>query len=202
MESGFLFLDEALPGIRWDAKYATWDNFTGRPVAGYDVNRVAVSRELADGLRRMRDRAADHGFGLLVWDAFRPQRAVDDLVRWSAAPEDGRTKAVFYPNIARADMLADGYVAARSGHTRGSAVDLTLYRLDSGELVAMGGGHDLMDARSHHDAAGIPTQAARNRTLLRSLMERSGFRAIPQEWWHYALRDEPYPDRYFDFPVA
>jgi D-alanyl-D-alanine dipeptidase len=201
MEPGFVFLDEVLRGLRWDAKYATWDNFTGTPVDGYEVNRIVGSHALADALLEAKTGAAALGFGLLLWDAYRPQRAVNRFLEWSGQPEDGRTKARFYPNIDRAEMFASGYVAPKSGHSRGSAVDLTLYRLDTGELAAMGGCHDLMDERSHHGARGISGIEAQNRRSLCSIMEHSGFQRYECEWWHYALRDEPYPRTYFDFPI-
>ncbi len=202
VETGFVFLDEVLRGVRWDAKYATWDNFTGRPVDGYDVNRIVGSLALAVALLEAETRAAKFGFGLLLWDAYRPQRAVNRFLQWSEQPEDGRTKAQFYPNIDRAEMIAHGYVARRSGHSRGSAVDLTLFRLETGELVSMGGRHDFMDERSHHGATGVLGIEARNRECLCSIMEDSGFRRYDREWWHYVLRDEPYPDAYFDFPIS
>jgi zinc D-Ala-D-Ala dipeptidase len=201
MEAGFVFLDEVLGGVRWDAKYATWDNFTGMPVDGYEVNRIVGSHALADALLEATRRAAAAGFGLLLWDGYRPQRAVNRFLTWSAQPEDGRTKQTFYPNIERAEMFTNGYVAPRSGHSRGSAVDLTLYRLDTGELAPMGGGHDLMDERSHHGARGVSGVEARNRRSLCSIMEDSGFERYDCEWWHYGLRDEPFPDTYFDFPI-
>jgi zinc D-Ala-D-Ala dipeptidase len=198
----FAFVDELVPGIRWDAKYATWDNFTGKPVDGYLVNRIAGTRALCAALEKVREKAASLGFGLLLWDGYRPQRAVDCFLRWSQQPEDGRTKSRHYPNISRAGMFEKGYVAARSGHSRGSTVDLTLHHLATGELAAMGGGHDLMDPLSHHGAEGITQAAAENRRRLRSLMDACGFSSYACEWWHYTLRDEPYPDTYFDFPVA
>lgn len=202
MREDFVFVDELVPGIRWDAKYATWDNFTGKPVDGYLVNRVAGTRALCAALERAQEKAASLGFGLLLWDGYRPQRAVDSFLRWSRQREDGRTKARHYPNIDRAEMFAQGYVAAKSGHSRGSTVDLTLYHLATGELVSMGGDHDLMDPVSHHGAHGVAHAAAENRGSLRSLMEDCGFRAYPCEWWHYTLDGEPYPDTYFDFPVT
>jgi len=202
MERGFVFLDEVLSGVRWDAKYATWDNFTGTPVDGYEVNRIVGSDALADALREAKTRAAALGFGLLLWDAYRPQRAVNRFLEWSAQPEDGSTKERFYPNIERAEMFTNGYVAPKSGHSRGSAVDLTLYRLETGDLAAMGGGHDLMDERSHHGASGVSDIEAQNRRRLCSIMEQSGFARYESEWWHYSLRDEPYPDTYFDFPIV
>jgi D-alanyl-D-alanine dipeptidase len=202
LEADFVFVDDLVRGIRWDAKYATWDNFTGKPVDGYLANRIVGTTALCAALESARDKAESQGLGLLLWDGYRPQRAVDCFVRWSREPEDGRTKARHYPHLDRAEMFERGYVAARSGHSRGSTVDLTVYHLDSGELAVMGGDHDLMDPVSHHGATGITTAEARNRELLRSVMEACGFSAYPFEWWHYTLRDEPYPDTYFDFPVV
>ena len=202
MKDDFAFVDERVPGMRWDAKYATWDNFTGKPVEGYGVNRIVGTTALCAALERARAVADSMGFGLLLWDGYRPQRAVDCFLRWAEQPEDGRTKLRHYPNIDRAEMFASGYVAAKSGHSRGSTVDLTLYRLDTGELAPMGGDYDLMDAVSHHGARGITPIETRNRRCLRSLMEACGFRSYEYEWWHYTLEAEPYPDTYFDFPIV
>ena len=201
MRADFVFVDEYAPGVRWDAKYATWDNFTGKPVDGYLTNRIVGTRALAAALDRARKEAEALGFGLLLWDGYRPQRAVDCFLRWAEQPEDGRTKLRHYPNIDRAGMFETGYVAVRSGHSRGSTVDLTLYHLDTRELAAMGGGHDLMDPISHHGATGITRLESRNRLCLRSVMATSGFRHYECEWWHYTLTDEPHPDTYFDFPI-
>jgi D-alanyl-D-alanine dipeptidase len=201
MKDGFVFVDELVPGIRWDAKYATWDNFTGKPVDGYHANRIVGTRVLCAALDRAREKAASLGSGLLLWDGYRPQRAVDCFVRWSKLPEDGRTKLRHYPNINRPDMLEQGYVAAKSGHTRGGTVDLTLYDLTTGELLPMGGDHDLMDPVSHHGAGGITKAEAENRERLRFIMESCGFDSYDCEWWHYTLQHEPYPDTYFDFPI-
>jgi D-alanyl-D-alanine dipeptidase len=201
MNDDFVFVDECVPGIRWDAKYATWDNFTGKPVDGYQANRIVGTRALCAALENAQEKAATLGFGLLLWDGYRPQRAVDCFLRWSEQPEDGRTKQRHYPNIDRTEMFDKGYVAARSGHSRGSTVDLTVYDLATGELAPMGGGHDLMDSRSHHDAHGLTHVETSNRQCLRSIMEACGFKAYAREWWHYTLKDEPYPSSYFDFPI-
>ena len=202
MNNDFVFVDEFVPGIRWDAKYATWDNFTGRPVDGYQANRIVGTRALCAALDRAREKATSLGFGLLLWDGYRPQRAVDCFLRWSTQPEDGRTKLRHYPNINRPDMFGHGYVAAKSGHSRGGTVDLTLYDLATGELALMGGDHDLMDPVSHHGAQGITQLEARNRQHLCSIMEECGFDSHDCEWWHYTLRHEPYPNTYFDFPIT
>jgi zinc D-Ala-D-Ala dipeptidase len=202
MNDAFAFVDEVVSGIRWDAKYATWDNFTGKPVDGYVANRIVGTTALCAALDRAREAAASLGFGLLLWDGYRPQRAVKCFLRWARQPEDGRTKPRHYPNIDRAEMFERGYVAARSGHSRGSTVDLTLYHLATGELARMGGGHDLMDPISRHGADGITQAEARNRQQLRSIMESCGFTSYQCEWWHYTLKHEPYPDTYFDFPIV
>ncbi|MGI5200559.1 D-Ala-D-Ala dipeptidase VanX [Spirillospora sp. CA-108201] len=202
MRDDFVFVDEHVPGIRWDAKYATWDNFTGRPVNGYVANRIVGTRDLCAALERAQKAAASLGFGLLLWDGYRPQRAVERFLSWSEQLEDGRKKERHYPNIDRPEMFAKGYVATRSGHSRGSTVDLTLYHLATGDLAPMGGDHDLMDPISHHGARGITPVEAMNRRYLCSVMEDCGFDRYDSEWWHYTLHDEPYPDTYFDFPIA
>lgn len=202
MNRDFVFVDEFVSGIRWDAKYATWDNFTGRPVDGYLANRVVGTTALCAALEVVREEAASLGFGMLLWDGYRPQRAVDCFLRWAQQPEDGRTKLRHYPNLNKAEIFKMGYVASKSGHSRGGTVDLTLYRLATGELARMGGDFDVMDARSHHGARGITQVEARNRRFLCSLMEACGFRSYEREWWHYKLEDEPYPDTYFDFPIT
>lgn len=201
MEKGFTFLDEVIKGIRWDAKYATWDNFIGKPVDGYEVNRIVGTYELADALLEAKKLAAELGYGLLLWDGYRHQRAVKHFLEWASQPENGRTKLRFYPNIKRTEMVSKGYVSSKSSHSRGSAIDLTLYRLDTGDLVEMGTEFDFMDERSHHGSKKISEHEAQNRKILRSIMEQSGFEAYRFEWWHYVLKDEPYPNTYFDFPI-
>lgn len=202
MNDGFAFVDEVVPAVRWDAKYATWDNFTGKPVDGYFANRIVGTSALCEALEIAQGRANALGFGLLLWDGYRPQRATDCFLRWSEQPEDGVRKQRHYPNIDRADIFERGYVHARSGHSRGSTVDLTLYSVHTGELAPMGGDHDLMDSISHHAAAQISDAEKANRRTLRAIMELSGFAPYESEWWHYTLIDEPYPDRYFDFAVG
>lgn len=202
MNGEFFFVDEVVPGVRWDAKYATADNFTGRPVDGYGTDRIVGAKALCRALADARDAAAGLGFGLLLWDGYRPQRAVDRFLRWCREPEDGRTKQRHYPNLDRADMVAKGYIAPRSGHSRGGSVDLTLFHLATGEPAAMGGDHDLMDPVSHHGARGLTRAERENRQALRAIMEASGLHAYECEWWHYTLDAEPYPNTYFDFPIT
>lgn len=201
MTDDFVYLDTVLPGVFWDAKYATKDNFTGSVVDGYCVNRIVGTCELAAALLSAVSIAAMWGYGLLLWDGYRPQRAVNRFLHWVGSPEDGKTKARYYPNIGKLDIVPLGYVMAKSGHSRGSAIDLTLYDIERGRIAEMGGGFDLMDVRSHHGAEGLPPDAIRNREILQEIMEQCGFDAYNQEWWHYSLKKEPYPDHYFDFPI-
>lgn len=141
-------------------------------------------------------------YGLLLWDGYRPQCAVDCFLHWVSLPENDLMKKRYYPNIKRAEMVAKGYVASQSSHSRGGAVDLTIFSLDTGLLVPMGGDFDLMDVLSHHGASGLTETETNNRKRLRHIMESSGFEAYCNEWWHYVLIDEPYPDTYFNFCIS
>jgi D-alanyl-D-alanine dipeptidase len=199
IDGRFVYLDEVVPGIARDAKYATADNLTGAPLDGYFANRVVGTRELGAALRDAADCFAHLGYGLLVYDAYRPARAVRAFARWAAQPEDGKTKARHYPNVDKKDLFRLGYIAEKSGHSRGSSVDLVLTR--GGQPIDMGGIFDLMDDISHHSHP-MPDPIARNRQTLREGMEACGFRAYDGEWWHYNLSVEPYPDTYFDFPIT
>ena len=200
LPQGFVYLDEAAPGILWDARYATEDNFTGQVVPGYEANRIALSLAAVQGLIRAQAIAQEEGYQLLVWDGARPQRAVDWFVAWAQLPEDGRTREEHYPNLDKSQLMGE-YVASRSGHSRGGSVDLTWLTLE-GEAVDMGGSFDLMDPISHHGAKGISQTQADNRALLKQIMVQAGFEPYASEWWHYTLKDEPYPDTYFDFVIT
>lgn len=200
MHTDFVYLDEAVPGLLWDAKYASSDNFTGAPVDGYFVNRTVGTRALAAALSKAQRLSEAQGYTLLVWDAYRPACAVRRFLKWAGAPEDFRTKAAHYPNIPKTDIVPLGYVAERSSHSRGSAVDLTLADARTRAPIDMGGIFDLMDEASHHSAP-QPKEIRENRAKLKDIMLRCGFEPYENEWWHYRLKDEPYPDTYFDFPI-
>lgn len=200
MHTDFVYLDEAVPGLLWDAKYATSDNFTGAPVDGYFTNRVVGTRALAEALNKAMALARAQGCTLLVWDAYRPARAVRRFLQWAGEPEDFRTKDAHYPNLQKTDIVPLGYVATESSHSRGSAVDLTLADARTHNPIGMGGGFDLMDEASHHSAR-QPEEVRENRTRLKAIMAQCGFAPYENEWWHYRLKNEPYPDTYFDFPI-
>ena len=201
LPEGFAYLDEAIPGVRWEAKYAGSDNFTGCPVDGYRANRVAGTLEMLSGLLEARDAAKEEGLSLLVWDAYRPCRAVADFMRWAAAPEDGKTRAAHYPRLTKNLLFKEGYIAEKSGHSRGSTVDLTLADAQ-GRPLDMGGIFDLMDERSHHGSPDATPGQKENRSRLLHIMQRAGFLPYENEWWHYRLDGEPYPNEYFDFVIG
>ena len=200
MHTDFVYLDEAVPGLLWDAKYATSDNFTGAPVDGYFANRVVGTRALAEALNKAMALARAQGCTLLVWDAYRPARAVRRFLQWAGEPENFRTKDAHYPNLQKTDIVPLGYVATESSHSRGSAVDLTLADARTHNPIGMGGGFDLMDEASHHSAR-QPEEVRENRARLKAIMVPCGFAPYENEWWHYRLKNEPYPDTYFDFPI-
>lgn len=200
MHAGFVDLLKVIPGIQSDIRYATSHNLTGHPLAGYRAAKALATREAADALTIAFREARRLGYGMLVYDAYRPQKAVDDFVRWSREPETGETKAEFYPELAKEQLFPLGYIAERSGHSRGSTIDLTLTDA-AGHPLDMGSCFDFMGERSHHGAAGLTDQQNRNRALLRGIMAYAGFAPYENEWWHYRLMGEPYPDTCFDFDI-
>ena len=207
-------LSSFAPEIQQDIRYAGKHNFVGRTVAGYEAKACWLSRPAAQALKSAQRELASSGLRLKVFDCYRPQAAVDDFVRWSQDGKDQKTKATHYPNVAKSALIQRGYIAARSGHSRASAVDLTVVVIDGqraskrvrgpladGQELDMGTPFDFFDPQSHTENADMPPDVQFNRRWLRSLMQRHGWRNLPQEWWHFSLVNEPYPDSYFDWPV-
>ena len=193
-------LAECAPSIIQDMRYAGTNNFTGRSVDGYTEAECLLAPSAARALARIQAEARAYDLGLKVYDCYRPQRAVDHFVRWAEDVDDQTTKSRFYPAVDKARLFEQGYIAARSSHSRGSTVDITLVQAAGGELD-MGTTFDYFDPLAHTDSTDVSPVARRNRLLLKLLMEKHGFGNYPQEWWHYTLRNEPYPDSYLDFPV-
>lgn len=197
----FVYLHEFAPGIELDVRYHSTDNFVGTPVDGYNRPVILMSRPAAIALRGVHESLSEQGLGLKVFDAYRPQKAVDHFVRWAADPADTRTKRKYYPDIPKSRLFELGYIAEKSGHTRGSTVDLTIVDHAAGRELDMGSGWDFFGEISHHDSPLVNAQATANREMLRDVMVAHGFVPYAKEWWHYSLADEPYPDTYFDFDV-
>ena len=197
---GFVRVDGLIPDVVQDIRYAGPENFVGRVVDGYEAPVALLTREAAEALARVADALRPQGLRLCVYDAYRPEPAVADFVRWALDPEDNRMCAAFYPSIPKEELFGRDYIAKRSSHSRGSAVDLTLIDA-AGEPLDMGGAFDLFDPVSAHGAKGLTAEQRANRKLLRDAMERQGFGAYRAEWWHYTLKNEPFPDQIFAFPV-
>ncbi|OKI81612.1 D-alanyl-D-alanine dipeptidase [Micromonospora sp. CB01531] len=222
----FVDLTAVDPGIRTDIRYATAHNFVGRPITGYAEPLCLLTRAAAEALHRVQAAALAEGRSLKVYDCYRPQRAVDDFVAWAKTPGEQQMKAEFYPDVPKTRLFADGYIGAPTAHSRGSTLDLTLVPVPTPDQPAyvpgqplqpctapagrrfpdnsvdMGTGFDCFDPRAHTADARITGPARADRELLKRLMTAQGFENYPREWWHYRYRDEPYPDTYFDFPVA
>ncbi len=199
---GFVSVSEAIPDVLLDIRYYSTYNFVGARIDGYEEPIALLTREAADALRLVSDDLRGHGYRLVIYDGYRPQRAVDHFVRWAEELSADAMKAVFYPDVEKRELFEKGFIAQRSGHSRGSTVDLTLLEERTGRLLDMGGVFDYFGERSHPDFNGNLTQAQRdNRMLLRRAMMDRGFRPLSTEWWHFTLVGEPYPETYFDFPV-
>lgn len=190
-----------IPGIRLDLKYADADNFTGLPVAGYEHPRALMTEAAAAAMADAQAHAQRFGLSLCIFDAYRPQRAVDRFRSWSHADDGPDTKQDYFPHADRGALFDLGYLARHSTHSRGSTADLTLVDSATGSALDMGTRFDLFDPRSHTHCPEIGAQQRANRLLLISIMEAAGFENFWMEWWHFTLRDEPYPDTYFDFPI-
>lgn len=198
---GFTDLSLIVPDILLDIRYYSTYNFVGCRVDGYEMPAALLTVEAAEALHGVNEKIRQDGYGFRVFDAYRPQSAVDHFVRWAKDREDTRMKAVFYPEVDKSRLFEEGFITDFSGHTRGSTVDLTLYDRRSGENIDMGGPFDYFGVRSHYDAPGLTGEQRANRRYLREKMMEGGFAPYPEEWWHFTLSNEPYPDTYFTFPV-
>ncbi len=198
---GFVLVGEAIPEVILEIRYYSAFNFIGERIDGYERPVALLTREAAARLKEVSGDLAADGYRLKIFDAYRPQKAVDHFMRWAEDPSDVRMKAYFYPDLEKADLIPGRYIARRSGHSRGSTVDLTLFDMRSHKELDMGGPFDFFGELSHPAYRGLTEEQYANRMLLRGAMTRRGFLPIESEWWHFTLEDEPYPDTYFTFPV-
>lgn len=200
--SEFVLLADAIPDAILEIRYYGTYNFVGERIDGYEQPVALLTKEAAAALKEVSDELNAKGYRLKIYDAYRPQRAVDHFVRWARDPQDTRMKEYFYPMLPKNVLFKQGYISSHSGHTRGSTVDLTLFDMKTEKELDMGGTFDWFGEESHPSYTGelTPEQLA-NRRLLRDAMVRHGFKPISTEWWHFTLRNEPYPFTYFNYPV-
>ncbi len=201
MDKGFVEIAEVVSDVILEIRYYSTFNFIGDRIDGYNEPTALLTREAADALKAASDELKEKGYRLKIYDAYRPQMAVDHFVRWTRDISDQRMKKVFYPDVPKEKLFELGFIAESSGHSRGSTVDLTLFDMARGCDADMGGYFDFFGDISHYEHASLSEAQRANRALLRDAMVKAGFAPYENEWWHFTLADEPYPDRYFDFPV-
>lgn len=201
LPQGFINVQEVIPDLVVEMRYYTQNNFIGRPVEGYEGNYAVLAEPAAKALKKVQDELKQNGYCLKIFDAYRPQRAVNHFISWARKAGDTLTKGQFYPEVPKNELFERGYISSRSGHSRGSTVDLSIVDADTGEEVDMGSSYDFFGSISHHDTSLISPEQRKNRQYLKSIMRKHGFVAYPQEWWHYTLKPEAFPDTYFDFVV-
>ena len=200
--SGFVLLADYVPHIIQEIRYYSTYNFIGERIDGYEEPCALLSIEAARALKAVSNEMFVHGYRLKVFDAYRPACAVKQFVLWGIEDQDIRMKPYFYPNLEKQELFARGYIASQSSHSRGSTVDLTLLDMQTGKELDMGSPFDLFSPISHPDCRTITDEQFENRMTLQRAMLRSGFEPIDCEWWHFTLKNEPYPDTYFNFPVS
>ncbi|MBR4701011.1 MAG: M15 family metallopeptidase [Oscillospiraceae bacterium] len=200
--SGFVVLADLVPGIVQEIRYYSTYNFIGDRIDGYEEPCAILTREAARAVKAASNELLVQGYRLKVFDAYRPAAAVKHFVFWGIEDQDVRMKPYFYPDLEKQALFAEGYIAKRSSHSRGSTIDLTLLDMKTGKELDMGSPFDFFSEVSHPDYRGITEEQYRNRMLLQRVMVRNGFVPLDCEWWHFTLKDEPYPDTYFDFPVS
>lgn len=198
-KTDFAQISTVINDAAYDIRYYSPNNFTGNKINGYKAPRAYMTKKALAALAKAAEDLRAQGYRLLIWDAYRPQKAVDNFVNWINDPNDPGDKT-FYPKLEKSDLLAGDYIMAKSGHTRGSTVDLTIIKKDGG-FVDMGGTFDLFSEVSHPDYKKISKKQKKNRQILRDAMVKAGFKPLDSEWWHFTLKDEPYPDTYFNFDV-
>ncbi|PQJ80871.1 peptidase M15 [Polaribacter porphyrae] len=198
---GFVYLADVDSSIKSELRYFSNQNFIGKPIDGYKNNCVIVTKETAKVLKIIQKKLLKEGLSLKIFDAYRPQQAVDHFVKWAKELNDTLMKKEFYPKVPKSELFKRGYIASKSGHTRGSTVDLTIVNIKTGKELDMGSPYDFFGAKSHPFYRKITEKQKENRMLLRRIMLKNGFNPYDNEWWHFTLKNEPFPKTYFNFPV-
>ena len=200
--SAFVVLADYVPAIIQEIRYYSTYNFIGDRIDGYEEPCAILTMEAARALKSVSNEMNVMGYRLKVFDAYRPAAAVKHFVLWGLEDTDIRMKPYFYPDLDKEELFMRGYIASRSSHSRGSTVDLTLFDMKTGKELDMGSPFDYFSEVSHPDYTGLTKEQYDNRMQLRTVMLRNGFEPYDCEWWHFTLRDEPFPETYFEFPVS
>ena len=201
LPKGFSYVSEIDATIKKELKYATSNNFIGKPIDGYLKDSLIISTPAAKALKKIQTKLMLSGLSLKIFDAYRPQQAVDHFVRWAKVMNDTLMKQLYYPDVQKSELFTLGFIASKSGHTRGSTVDLSIVDVKTNKEVDMGSSYDFFGEKSHPFYKKITEAQMKNRMLLRTIMIKNGFIPYDNEWWHFTLKDEPYPTTYFNFLI-
>lgn len=201
LPDGFVYVKDHIPDLEVELRYFTTNNFIGKPIEGYHSNKLILTSAATEALKKVQSDLRNQNLCLKVYDGYRPQRAVNHFVAWSKDLNDTIQKREFYPEVEKQFLFKEGYIASKSGHSRGSTIDLTIIDGDTGEPLDMGGPYDFFGEQSWLEYSDITENQKANRALLQTVMLKHNFRNYIKEWWHFTLRWEPFPDTYFDFEV-
>lgn len=201
LPNGFVYLTDVDASIKTELRYLSNNNFIGKPIDGYKNDCVIVSKETAKALKVIQKKLLKDSLSLKIFDAYRPQQAVDHFVKWAKVLNDTLMKSQYYPKVPKSQLFNLGYIASKSGHTRGSTVDLTIVDLKTGKELDMGSPYDFFGTKSHPFYRRLSEKQKEHRMLLRRMMLKNGFKPYDNEWWHFTLRKESFPTTYFNFPV-
>lgn len=201
LPKGFVFISDVDATIQTELRYLSNNNFIGKKIDGYYNNCIITTNETAEALKKVQTILSKKGLSLKIFDAYRPQQAVDHFVKWAKVLNDTLMKQQYYPKVQKSQLFNQGYIASKSGHTRGSTVDLTIINTKTGKELDMGSPYDFFGIESHPNYKNITKKQQENRFYLRKIMLENGFKPYDNEWWHFTLRNEPFPSTYFNFPI-
>jgi D-alanyl-D-alanine dipeptidase len=201
LPKGFVYVEDVVPMIKVDLRYFSDNNFLGKPVDGYKKEVAILTVQAAEALKNAQEELKQYNLSIMIYDSYRPQTAVNHFVSWARDLNDTINKIAFYPKVKKQHLFQEGYISSQSGHSRGSTMDITLVDINTCEPLDMGSPYDFFGPESWIANNDLTAQQRANRMLLQTIMLKHGFRYYTKEWWHFTLRDEPFPDKYFDFPV-
>ena len=201
LPEGFVYVKKEIPDIQIELRYFTNNNFVGKPIDGYNKYVCILGKQATNALKKIQKELESFNLSLKIYDAYRPQRAVNHFIAWAKNINDTLQKQEYYPEVAKKDLFKDQYISSKSRHSSGSTLDVTLVDMKTGEELDMGTPYDYFGPQSWIHYMRLTTQQKANRMLLQNIMLKHGFRQYPQEWWHFTLRGEPFKNKYFDFPV-
>lgn len=201
LPDGFVYVKDIIPDLDVELRYFGSNNFVGKPINGYNTNKLIITEQTAIALKLVHEELQNHNLCLKVYDGYRPQKAVNHFVEWARDLGDTINKQNYYPNVKKIHLFDEGYIASKSGHSRGSTIDLTIIDGNTGVSLDMGSAYDFFGKESWVEYQNILENQKANRQLLQKIMLKHGFRNYPKEWWHFTLRGEPFPNTYFDFSI-